>query len=87
MTNYLKVKVTQKNIDDGKCLDMACCPIALAFRKFYPQSFISVHSSHVLIDLQTYILPDKVIRFIKIFDLNTKARLRLKPFSFRINIW
>lgn len=77
----MKVKVTQKDIDNGKAKDCRTCPIAQAIRRTNPNKVIIVDRDIIYIDKKLYSTPQKASTFINLFDDGDKV----KPIDFELN--
>jgi len=73
----MRIRVTQKNIDNGEVANCRSCPIALAIGRE-----ALVENERVRIYRKWYQLPKVTIEFIKAFDEGHEV---MKPFEFKID--
>ena len=74
----IEVKVTKKNIKEGKRGQVRFCPIALALKEYYPGADIRV-GYKVQIDNRNFRTSQRADNFITKFDSGHKV----KPITFR----
>lgn len=79
----MKIKVTKKDIENGKSCNNKCCPIALAIKRTLRQSEnIFVDPICVQINGRYISLPKRAMRFVEKFDVKESV----KPFEFNIKL-
>lgn len=77
------IKVTKNDIKNGKLGDCYFCPIALALKRTYPKTAISVDAEIVSVKGGAYLTNNYICDFICDFDSDVQDAL--KPFSFRLS--
>lgn len=82
----ITVKVTAKDIRDGRIGDSSWCPVALAFRRKFKGSRkrISVGAADAYIGNKVFELSEETMNFVRNFDLHRiEARrvCKVKPFT------
>jgi len=79
----MKVRVTKKDIDHGKC-DLTCCPVALALNRVTQKKWtvLPLVASCYGYKQKVVRLPRDVITFISNFDAGNKV----SPFTFELEI-
>ena len=84
MARKIKVKVTKKDIANGKRSKCTKCPIALAIRRVQGCSTYMVSSYSIYNRSYEYLcnLPKKAANFVSQFDDGNKV----KPFSFTVEL-
>jgi hypothetical protein len=80
MSAVIKVQVTQEDIDEGCRGDFACCPIARALWRVFPEKSVMVEFHCVWIGDMKRELPPDAVRFIEEYDTNHLVQ----PFEFSI---
>lgn len=81
----MKITVTQDHINNGKKVNPASCPIALAVKEL-GYSFVSVgntkcHFGQVIdAGYRTFLLPEEAVEFVHAFDYNWPVN----PFEFEM---
>lgn len=87
----MKIKVTQKDIDQGQRSSTHACPIALAIRRRFPRAIrvsvmsyrVDVHRTLLTADDRVYTLPPDAKLFIGMFDSGGGGSV-VKPFTFEM---
>ena len=81
----MKINVTKRNIEKGKRKSCGACPVALALRRTFKVTEVSVASRIVIFGLSPqacFETPDEVLRFMDRFD----RRCKVEPFSFELEV-
>lgn len=83
---FLKIDVTQADIDAGQPKSMRECPIALACKRASQRS--DVYVGDVSLQLVDHFghLPEIAQHFVEDFDDSAAYAIKLEPFSFEIEL-
>lgn len=74
---YMKIEITQDDIDNGSRMDASNCAIARAIKRMTGSNYVRVGSKDIYIDGQLFIAPLVVTEFVKKFD---ESKSLVSPF-------
>lgn len=76
------IKVTEKDIENGKINNPTSCPIASAVKRRISDRLVIIGVDKMMLDNDYVVLPQRALEFINHFDNKKK----IKPFNFYLSI-